>query len=196
MTNAETARSNMSARKTEFIELLRSNPDMAMVEIQEQMGVSKSFSYDIKRALIKDGAIYPGENPHLPEPFTTRIAHPQQSTRRPSHAPVRHAWWDDGPNHWAVQGALLDRWDLRSWPEALPDEVVIVVRWDDPTDATMHRNWSWVANRWARWTTARTEARMAPWRCTFEELERLTLAVAWVMGTDAVIPPRVEVRAV
>ena len=195
MTNAETARSNMAARKAEFIELLRSNPDMAMVDIQEQMGVSKSFVYDIKRALIKDGAIYPGENPHLPEPFTTRIAHPQQSTRRPSHAPVRHAWWDDEHNHWAVQGALLDRWDLRSWPEALPDEVIIAVRRED-SYAIGRRYWSWVANRWARWTTERTADQLAPHTLNVDQLERLTLAVAWVMGTDAVIPPRVEVRAV
>jgi hypothetical protein len=177
----------------EFIKLLRNDPDIAMVEIQEQMGISKSFTYDIKNALIKDGVIYSGENSQLPAPFTTRMAHPQQSTRRPSHAPVRHAWWDDGPDHWAVQGALLDRWDLRSWPEALPDEMAIVVRSNDSTDAIMYRYWSWTANRWARWTTERTARQLAPTVLSEGQLERLTLAVAWAMGTDAVIPPGVEV---
>jgi hypothetical protein len=195
--DTEAVPGNLSVRGRELTELLRVNPDITMVDAQRIMGIThKSWFYKIRDSLVRNGVLYPGENPQLPAPFTTRMAHPQQSTRRPSHAPVRHAWWDDEHSHWAVQGALLDRWDLRSWPEALPDEVAIVVRRAAPRRNGGRQCWSWVASRRARWTTERTAHQLVPSAFSIDQLERLTLAVAWAMSTDAVIPPGAEVRSI
>lgn len=197
MNGVEAEPVNLSARGKELTELLLTNPDITMVEAQRLMGIThKSWFYKIRDSLVNAGVLHPAEDAHLPEPFTTRMAHPQQSTRRPSHAPVRHVWWSDTYGHWAVQGALLDRWDLRSWPEALPDEVAVVLRYVN--NYAPERPWqkAWTANRRQRWTIERTDVRTGPPSLSPDQLKTITLAVAWVLDTDAVIPPGAAAREI
>lgn len=191
-----------SGRQMELAQLLCEQPELSMAEIQSRMGISRTWLYQIRDALIKKGVLQPGETAHLPEEFGHANTHPPQSTAIPRHAPVRHAWWTDFEGLWSCQAAVLDRWDHRSWPDALPDEAVVVVRLV-PRDAgppvVQERFlWSWVVKRRERVTTDRVSRHFMPGRFTSGQLARVVLAVGWSLRADAVVPPvvRSEIEAI
>lgn len=192
MMNAPLASANLAARQKELTALLCVRPELVMNDICARMGISRQWLYELRERLIDKGVLAP-EEAALPEVFEARCSHPAQSTRAPHHAPVRHVWWTQDEGQWAVQSALLDRWDHREWP-SLPDECVIIARLVVPSlgvDAGA-LYWSWTASRRTRWTTADTRAAMAPEALSTELAARLTRAIAWVLTTDAVIPPDVD----
>lgn len=182
-----------SGRQMELVQLLCVYPELSMAEIQTRMGISRTWLYQIRDALIKKGILHPGERSAIGTPFSYVHTHPPQSTAIPHHAPVRHVWWSDFEGAWAVQAAVLDRWDHRSWPDALPDEAAVVVRLA-PRDANPpvvqeQFLWSWTAHRRERVTTDRVARHFMPGRLTSAQLGSVTTAVGWALRTDAVVPP-------
>jgi hypothetical protein len=183
-----------SGRQMELMQLLCVVPELSMAEIQTRMGISRTWLYQIRDALIKKGVLYPGERSGIGTPFNYAHTHPPQSTSLPHHAPVRHVWWSDFEGAWAVQAAVLDRWDHRGWPDALPDEAAVVVRSVPRGEPAF---WSWAAHRRERVTTDRVGRHFMPGRLTSAQLSRITVAVGWALRTDAVVPPvvRSEIEA-
>lgn len=187
---ATITKEELARRQKELTELLCRRPELTMADISVRMGISRQWLYELRERLVEKGVLAPEEST-LPEFFNRRCSHPPQSTRAPHHAPVRHVWWEQDSGQWAVQSALLDRWDRREWPESLPDECVVVARLVVPTlgaeSGALY--WSWTASRRTRWTTADTRAAMAPETLTSALATQLTRAIAWVLTTDAVTPP-------
>lgn len=183
-----------SGRQRELVQLLCVYPELSMAEIQSRMGISRTWLYQIREVLIKKGILHPGERSGIGAPFSYVHTHPPQSTAIPHHAPVRHVWWSDAEGAWAVQAAVLDRWDHRWWPAALPDEAAVVVRQTAERVCT----WVWTASRRGRVTTDLVARHFMPGRLTSAQLGRVTVAVAWALRTDAVVPPvvRSEIEAI
>jgi hypothetical protein len=199
----DTAMDALAARQQELTTILSERPEMSMVEIQKIMGISRSWLYQLRDWLVELGILYPAEDlrnpvlwPEYPAGRDIRYAHPVESMATPHHGAIRHSWWTDASGDWAVQSALLDRWDRRSYPDALPDERVIVVRLagreytprEDELPPAAHY-WSWVTNRRWRCTAAKVNRQFFPGQLTAPQLDRLTREVAWSLDTDAVVPP-------
>lgn len=179
----------LAPRQQELLDLLE-DPGLSASEIQDRMEISKAWMYQLRERLTARGVFYPAEDledsPVASAAHT--LVHPQDTMANPAHAAVRHSCWRDHSGRWDVQGALLDRWDHRSWPDVLPDQRAIVVRWEH-AEATSAQYWAWVASRRSRATIRQTARHFLPGQLTPGQLARLTSEVAWALAVDVVLSP-------
>ena len=189
MTSTEADPVNLAPRQAELLDLLANHPELSPTEIMAQMGISKAWMYQLRDRLTALGVFYPVTDQSTLANATRSLVHPQDTMASPHHAAVRHSSWDDDVGLWGIQGALLNRWDRRGWPDVLPNERVIVVRllpWKSNSEELW---WSWVASRRQRWTLKNTWDRVMFPALSRSHLVKLTCEIAWALEVDAVIPP-------
>lgn len=178
----------LAPRQAELLNLLAHHPDLTPGDIMARMGISKAWMYQLRDRLTELGVFYPVSETSPLADATRVLVHPQDTMASPHHAAVRHSDWTDGAAEWGVQGALLNRWDRRGWPDVLPDQRSITVRAYNVLLTDTEQYFCWVASRRQRWTLQNTIDHI-PWQLPRPTLAKLTCEIAWALAVDAVIPP-------
>lgn len=164
-------------------------------EIAERAGISRAWVYKLLASMREAGAVVMNDELWSGQsPVTFSAAHPQGNTTNPYPAKVTKAEFRDPHDGslWQVQGALLDRWDGKRWPDAVPDSRAVVVA--PPTRNPV----CWVASRRVRVPTSTIERHWLPGALTHAQAYLLTLAVAGVLEQDALMdsPPRTGIEKI
>ena len=160
---------------------------LSVAQLAQRLGVSDKRVYQLMGQLRTKGYL----RHDLPPDALIRTVYPAETVKgRKTPAAVRvvklHLF--DG-TLMVVQGTLLDDWHGRSANDALPADKQIAIR-----DMRTGDTWSFVTPRRYRWSVTATQSAMgitrgygAGWCLT--DLVALTLAIARVLGIEALIVP-------
>jgi hypothetical protein len=97
----------------------------------ERLGIARSSYYKQLDKLTREGVLV-NRDTVLPG-MRLSGSHPRSRHSGTHHAPVLHIWWEDGPDKWSVQGALLDDWDRRPFKSLEFGDTAVVIRWSTPS---------------------------------------------------------------
>jgi hypothetical protein len=176
--------------------------DMTESERAKKLEIARSSYYAQLDKLAQAGIIRTQGT--LPAGMTCEGAHPRSKHSSTHHAPVMHVRWEDEEGLWGVQGALLDSWDKQLFKGPTNSDIAVVIRWREETEGRYHFNrisfvvvprGSMTAPRFeretkTRWSTRDTLRNLSiSWAVSHTTLERLTIAIARVLHTDALLIP-------